>query len=193
MPRFEQRNRDENGQAMPPLGGGSQPTSGGDEKCLARGCPLPGTVSDSTKGGGPWTCSAHRRAAPEQWDAVSFRATSAPWLWRAINRITHDGATMEFAEQVSDVCRKRGLEGLAFQPAYEELRQWAFRLRLGAIGWAETGEVRSVPFGLRQQTAYRRPEGLGKLAAMLVQRAHAEQDAPESVEGKQDETELEPA
>jgi hypothetical protein len=152
MPRA-QENSDENGQATPPKGGGSQPTANGAERCLAAGCPLPGTTSDSTKGGGPWTCSAHRRAAPDQWPAVSQRAASMPWLWRALNRIATEGVTADFASQVSRVCRDRDLADLAFDPANEGLHQWGHRLRLGAIGWVETGAVRSVPFGLRKASA----------------------------------------
>lgn len=127
------------------------PQSSGPERCLARGCPQPGTTTDSTKGGGPWTCSAHRRAAPDQWQAITDRARQASWIFRAMARLSEDGASEEFAGQVSGVCRARGLGGLALQPGEEDLRQWAYRFRLGAVGWLETGEVRSVPFAQRQR------------------------------------------
>ena len=141
--------------------------STGPERCMARGCPQMGTVTDSTKGGGPWTCSAHRRAAPEQWDAISARANRAPWIFRATAKIGHEGVSEHFVRQVSDVCRARGLAGLAYQPEHESLRQWAWRFRLGAIGWLESGEVRSQPFGLRAQNEDPAASAAGNVATIM--------------------------
>lgn len=141
--------------------------STGPERCMARGCPQMGTVTDSTKGGGPWTCSAHRRAAPDQWDAISARANRAPWIFRATAKLGHEGVSEHFAGQVSDVCRARGLAGLAYQPEHESLRQWAWRFRLGAIGWLECGEVRSVPVGLRAQNEDPAASAAGNVATIM--------------------------
>ena len=141
--------------------------STGPERCLARGCPQIGTVTDSTKGGGPWTCSAHRRAAPEQWPEITKRANAAPWIFRATAKLTHDGVSELFADQVSTVCRARGLEGLAYQPEHESLRQWAGRFRLAAIGWLESGEVRSLPFGLRAQKDNPAAAAAGNVASIV--------------------------
>jgi hypothetical protein len=141
--------------------------SSGPERCLARGCPQPGTTTDSTKGGGPWTCSAHRKAAPDQWPEITQRANAAPWIFRAMAKLTNEGASEPFAEQVSTVCRARGLEGLAYQPAHESLRQWAGRFRLAAIGWLESGEVRSLPFGLKAQRDNPAAPAAGNVASIV--------------------------
>lgn len=147
--------------------GEKEQRSTGPERCMARGCPQMGTVTDSTKGGGPWTCSAHRRAAPEQWDEISARANRAPWIFRATAKLAHEGVSEHFAQQVSDVCRARGLAGLAYQPEHEELRQWAWRFRLGAIGWLESGDVRSVPVGLREQGKDPAAAAVGNVASII--------------------------
>ena len=141
--------------------------STGPERCMARGCPQMGTVTDSTKGGGPWTCSAHRRAAPDQWDAISARANRVPWIFRATAKLSHEGVSADFARQVGDVCRARGLAGLAYQPEHESLSQWAWRFRLGAIGWLESGEVRSQPFGLRAQREDPAASAAGNVATIM--------------------------
>lgn len=143
------------------------PQSPGPERCLARGCPQPGTTTDSTKGGGPWTCSAHRRAAPEQWPEITKRANAAPWIFRATAKLTHEGVSELFADQVSTVCRARGLEGLGYQPEHENLRQWAGRFRLAAIGWLESGEVRSLPFGLQAQRDNPAAPAAGNVATIV--------------------------
>jgi hypothetical protein len=131
------------------LEGGTPHASGGAERCLARGCPLQGTTSDSTKGGGPWTCSMHRRAAPDQWDAVSDRARRVPWVWRALARLSHDGASADLAAAVSDFCRRGEMAELAYQPQHEDATEWSWRFRLGAAGWVESGVCRSTPKSLR--------------------------------------------
>jgi hypothetical protein len=136
--------RDDNGPGDAALGGGTQPESGGTERCLARGCPLPGTVTDSTKGGGPWTCSAHRRAAPDQWDAISQRASRSVWILRALSRLSTDAPTTDLAEKVGEFCVRSGLPNLCYQPQSEDLRQWSWRFRLGAMDWIETGRT-AVP------------------------------------------------
>ncbi len=133
------------------LEGGTQPTSGGAERCLAHGCPMTGIVSDSTKGGGPWTCSPHRRAAPDQWQAITERANRSMWILRAFSRLSADGPTADLAHKVSAYCVRSGMPDLRYQPEHEELRQWAWRFRLGALGWLESGVGNSTPFGLRQQ------------------------------------------
>jgi hypothetical protein len=140
---------------------------------LARDCPLPGTVSDSTKGGGPWTCSAHRRAAPEQWPAISERANANPWLLRAWTRLTHDGESEDLARKVSEFCEKGDGKPLRYQPEYETVKQWAWRLRIDGIAWIETGVCRSTPFGLRESAKRTRKAegGMGKLAGLLLKQA----------------------
>lgn len=143
-------------------GGGTQAESSGTERCLANGCPLPGTVSDSTRGGGPWMCSAHRQSATERWPQISERARAVPWLWRALDRIAQDGESVEFAAQVTSVCNAKGLPALALDTQHETVKQWSCRLRSGAISWLETGECNSVPVGLRG-----RPAGTGKLAVAV--------------------------
>jgi hypothetical protein len=176
--------RAENGPGDAALGGGTQPASTGGERCLARDCPLPGTVSDSTKGGGPWTCSAHRRAAPEQWPAISERANAEPWLWRALARIAHDGETEDLARKVSEFCVNRGMSDLRYQPEHETVKQWAYRLRANAWGWVETGVCRSTPFGLRERVEHKRPVGMGKLAGLLLKQAR-ERGAIPAEEGEE--------
>ena len=178
--------RTENGPGDAALGGGTQPASGGAERCMAHGCPLPGTVTDSTKGGGPWTCSPHRRAAPDQWPAISERANANPWLLRALARIAHDGESLELAHKVGEFCERSGAADLRYQPEHESVKQWAWRLRIDGLGWLETGVCRSVPFGLREAaTRTRKAAGLGKLASLLVTQARAERAAvPAGVEGE---------
>lgn len=163
--------RAENGPGDAALGGGTQPTSTGAERCLARGCPMPATVSDSTKGGGPWTCSAHRRAAPEQWPAITERAIAQPWVWRALARIAHDGETEELAHKVSEFCTRNGMDDLRYQPTLETLKQWAYRFRANAWGWVETGTCKSTPLSLRRQESTRAPVGIGMLAGRLIEQA----------------------
>lgn len=50
--------------------GAPQPESD-DGRCHAHGCPLPGAISDSTKGGGPWFCRHHFGREPNQWQAIT--------------------------------------------------------------------------------------------------------------------------
>lgn len=40
-------------------------------RCHAYGCPLAGSISDSTVGGGPWFCRHHFGAAPALWAEIT--------------------------------------------------------------------------------------------------------------------------
>lgn len=140
MSQFSQRKnpfRDaETGPRDGALEGAAQPAPAGAERCIAHGCPLPGTVTDSTKGGGPWTCSPHRRAAPDQWPAISERANRAPWILRALTRLAKDGPSGELAAKVSAFCVG---EWASLAAERESPAQWAWRFRMGALAWLETG------------------------------------------------------
>lgn len=39
--------------------------------CFANGCPLPGGISESTKGGGPWLCRFHFLTQPKVWPRIT--------------------------------------------------------------------------------------------------------------------------
>lgn len=39
--------------------------------CFAGGCSLPGAISESTKGGGPWFCRFHFGAEPNKWQGIT--------------------------------------------------------------------------------------------------------------------------
>lgn len=39
--------------------------------CVAYGCPLPGGISHSTLGGGPWYCRFHSDRKPSESDAIT--------------------------------------------------------------------------------------------------------------------------
>lgn len=39
--------------------------------CSAAGCPMPGAISESTKGTGPWFCRFHFGAEPNKWPAIT--------------------------------------------------------------------------------------------------------------------------
>ena len=39
--------------------------------CAAYGCPLPGGISLSTKGGGPWHCRFHFGREPSEFDGIT--------------------------------------------------------------------------------------------------------------------------
>ncbi|MCD6674863.1 MAG: hypothetical protein LT106_18675 [Burkholderiaceae bacterium] len=40
-------------------------------RCHAYGCPLPGAISDSTKGSGPWLCRFHFGRDRGEWQAIT--------------------------------------------------------------------------------------------------------------------------
>lgn len=42
-----------------------------NEMCIAHGCPLPGGISESTRGGGPWLCRFHFLAQPDGWQRIT--------------------------------------------------------------------------------------------------------------------------
>lgn len=39
--------------------------------CHVHGCPLPGAISESTKGGGPWFCHFHFGRQPDLWAGIT--------------------------------------------------------------------------------------------------------------------------
>lgn len=125
-----------------------RPQADGEQRqqatCIAHGCPLPGTVCDDTKGGGPWMCSAHRHARSEQWQEVTGRIREVDWVWRALNRLATEGHTDEFEAQVSRVCQQRGFGDWA-RSDLEEPAQWVYRLRLAAVGYGVSGRRESAP------------------------------------------------
>ena len=48
----------------------SQPNTN-NVMCAAYGCPLPGGISESTKGGGPWFCRFHFNNDRRQFDNIT--------------------------------------------------------------------------------------------------------------------------
>ncbi len=40
-------------------------------RCHANGCPLPGAISESTKGGGPWFCRFHFGRQADLWPQIT--------------------------------------------------------------------------------------------------------------------------
>lgn len=74
--------------------------------CHAYGCPLPGAISDSTVGGGPWLCRHHFGAAASQWADITTRlrreqahqgdlVTTAPAVPNAVQRIRAEIAELQ--------------------------------------------------------------------------------------------------
>lgn len=64
MSRYHEAAQDVGGAA------GQEPAGGG---CHAYGCPLPGAISESTKGGGPWFCRHHFGAGAALWPDITTR------------------------------------------------------------------------------------------------------------------------
>lgn len=48
-----------------------EPDRTNNVRCIAFGCPLPGAISDSTRGGGPWLCRMHFGTSPSEFQEVT--------------------------------------------------------------------------------------------------------------------------
>jgi len=58
-----------------------------DYSCAAYGCPLDGSISPSTTGGGPWFCFLHYGIKADQRDAVTVKIRERAWLMRLMDRV----------------------------------------------------------------------------------------------------------
>jgi len=57
--------------------GPSQEPPVDDGGCHAYGCPMRGSISESTKGGGPWFCRFHFGALPDKWPEITAAVRQA--------------------------------------------------------------------------------------------------------------------
>jgi len=141
--------------------------------CIAHGCPLPGTVSDDLRGAGPWMCSAHKRAQPSDWPAVTERIRSAGWLWSAVNTLRQEGPSEFLVERISAACKARpGFESLAYVdgPAPEGdggYARWSYRFQLGYFAWCDTGRCDSRPRQIGPQGWPQVPAVGGNVSGLL--------------------------
>lgn len=81
-------------------------------RCAAYGCPMSGTISDSTKGGGTWYCRFHFQASPRAFDAIS----------EDVRNRARSGDLFAAGEPTPSVAsmRDRMKRGLAARPAVAE-------------------------------------------------------------------------
>lgn len=116
--------------------------------CLAHGCPLPGTSTDSTQGSGSWVCGAHRTAASSDWQAVTQRIRQHQWLYAMVLRAQEIGLLILAegdAHKASVKLIERDVPSLAFAPGEETAAQWAMRLQSGYWTLVITGQCESKP------------------------------------------------
>ncbi|MCA3109855.1 MAG: hypothetical protein ING91_19370 [Rhodocyclaceae bacterium] len=117
-------------------------------QCAAHGCPLPGTHSDSTTGGGSWVCAAHRTAATSDWQAVTHRIRENGWLCALVARI-HEVSpllmTADAAQKASAKLVEYGMPALGWEPHEETVPQWAHRVIDGYWTVVTTGQCVSRP------------------------------------------------
>jgi len=112
--------------------------------CIARGCPLRGSASNSTRGGGRWVCSAHRRAQPWTWPAVTARIRTHGWLFDLLGRCYEIGIMELSADdglRVSAALTDRGLPSLAWRGHDEPLQEWVRRFEGSLIDLVVHGRV----------------------------------------------------
>lgn len=86
--------------------------------CAAYGCPLNGSISHSTTGGGPWFCAHHFDVKAESRDQVTVKIRANLWLIRFTLRIQHiDPYDWEKAKPQADAyVRQHNRPDLALQP-----------------------------------------------------------------------------
>lgn len=90
--------------------------------CAAYGCPLDGSISHSTTGGGPWFCASHFGTRPEDRDQITAKIRANLWLIRFALRVERiDPTEWEKAKPQADAyCRQHNRPDLVLQP--EETR-----------------------------------------------------------------------
>lgn len=90
--------------------------------CAAYGCPLEGSISHSTTGGGPWFCASHFGTRPEDRDQITAKIRANVWLIRFALRIQRiDPVDWEKAKpQAEAYCHQHHRPDLVLQP--EETR-----------------------------------------------------------------------
>jgi hypothetical protein len=138
-----------------------RPAQSHGTNCAAHGCPLPGSVSDNTRGEGPWTCSPHRRADSKDWPAVTERLTANRWLVKAMTVLRTEDVTPELAQRISYAANERGFSPLAWVEDEETVRQWAYRFQMSVLAFADTGRCESRP---KQRPWIPKPGNVGGLS-----------------------------
>lgn len=113
MSRYHEAAQDVGGAA------GQEPAGGG---CHAYGCPLPGAISESTKGGGPWFCRHHFGTGGAAWAGITTRlreeqahdgelVAAAPAVPAAVQRIR---------TEVAETRARRAAAGPAREPGEDD-------------------------------------------------------------------------
>jgi hypothetical protein len=116
--------------------------------CIAHGCPLPGTGSDSTRGGAGWVCTAHRSAPSSDWQEVTARIRANEWLRAICCRIAEIGPVLltgDDAQKGSARLVERGVPSLGWEPHEESPAQWGIRVQAGYWTLVITGKCDSKP------------------------------------------------
>jgi len=115
--------------------------------CSANGCPLTGTISDST-GGGNWKCWAHDRLEEaSQWPYLTRGINDNRWLFNLADRIATmppydieqkagEVASYLKSRDRADLCRAKNEGQWSERCAIEPRANWTMRLRNAAYSAA---------------------------------------------------------
>lgn len=75
--------------------------------CAAAACPLPGAISESIKGGGPWLCRFHFGAPAVRWPEITDEAKQAKQAKRDGTLDAPPPPTRTVADMLTRVIRGR--------------------------------------------------------------------------------------
>jgi hypothetical protein len=103
--------------------------------CAAYGCPLHGSMSDSTTGGDTWWCSLHFGKEADELQRVTRSLNENRWLAEVVTAVLeiHPARGDEFraktAAWVRQTLTANGREDLQWSGQPETTRQWSNRLK----------------------------------------------------------------
>lgn len=87
-------------------------------RCAAPGCKLPGTMNESTGGGGDWFCRCHFGAAYGEMAAITVRVNNRMHLYRQALRWSNESPAEPVSSDAAVFLRQVGREALLqAQPA----------------------------------------------------------------------------
>lgn len=116
--------------------------------CIAHGCPLPGTLSDSVKGGGGFQCFAHDRLLESgKYGLLTQGIKENLWLFKVAERVACmpiieiDNKQSEIAAYLAgrgrpELARMANTGEWSERCRYEPRPNWAIRLRNAAYNAA---------------------------------------------------------
>lgn len=90
-------------------GGAAPPSDEGASgyRCAAYGCPLAGSISASTRGGGPWYCRFHFAVGPSGWAEITTRLTRERASGELTQAPSAPAAVQRIREQIAEVRARR--------------------------------------------------------------------------------------